>query len=152
LGIDRYDRPGLLHFGGNRDQCRDRYGHGSNGRDSFRLLDLYQHDEQAVDKKDISEDRINDAVRRIMRAKFALGLFEHPYPDPSFIQTVRSDAHVAIARQAVQESLVLLKNDNAALPIAKNTPKIFIAGQGADDIGMMCGGLDNFLAGPNRQH
>ena len=39
-----------------------------------------------------------------------------------------------------RESLVLLKNDNAALPIAKNTPKIFIAGQGADDIGMMCGG------------
>ena len=95
---------------------------------------------QAVDNKDISENRINDAVRRILRAKFALGLFEHPYPDPSFIQTVRSDAHVAIARQAVQESLVLLKNDNGTLPIAKETPKIFVAGQGADDIGMMCGG------------
>jgi beta-glucosidase len=95
---------------------------------------------QAVAKKDISEDRINDAVRRILRAKFALGLFEHPYPDPSFIQTVRSDAHVAVARQAVQESLVLLKNDNTALPIDKNTPKIYVAGQGADDIGMMCGG------------
>ncbi len=95
---------------------------------------------QAVAKKDISEDRINDAVRRILRAKFALGLFEHPYPDPSFIQTVRSDAHIAIARQAVQELLVLLKNDNSALPIAKDTPRIFVAGQGADDIGMMCGG------------
>lgn len=95
---------------------------------------------QAVDKNDISVDRINDAVSRILRAKFALGLFEHPYPDPAFIPTVRSDAHVAIARQAVQESLVLLKNDNTALPIAKNTPKILIAGQGADDIGMMCGG------------
>jgi beta-glucosidase len=95
---------------------------------------------QAVANKDISEDRINDAVSRILRAKFALGLFEHPYPDPSFIQTVRSDAHIAIARQAVQESLVLLKNDNTALPIAKDTPKIFVAGQGADDIGMMCGG------------
>ncbi len=95
---------------------------------------------QAVDANDISEDRINDAVRRILRAKFELGLFEHPYPDPTFIQTVRSDAHIAIARQAVQESLVLLKNENDALPIAKNTPKIFVAGQGADDIGMMCGG------------
>ena len=104
---------------------------------------------QAVAKKDISEERINDAVRRILRAKFALGLFEHPYPDPSFIQTVRSDAHIAIARQAVQELLVLLKNDNGALPIAKDTPKIYIAGQGADDIGMMCGGGD-FLARPNR--
>jgi beta-glucosidase len=95
---------------------------------------------QAVDKKDISEERINDAVRRILRVKFALGLFEHPYPDPTFIQTVRSDAHLAIARQAVRESLVLLKNDNSVLPIAKTTPKIFVAGQGADDIGMMCGG------------
>ena len=95
---------------------------------------------QAVDNKDITEDRINDAVRRILRAKFALGLFEHPFPDQTFISTIRSDTHIAIARQAVQESLVLLKNDNSALPIDKNTPKVFVAGQGADDIGMMCGG------------
>jgi beta-glucosidase len=95
---------------------------------------------QAVENQDIAEGRINDAVRRILRAKFSLGLFEHPYPDPAFIQTVRSDAHIAIARQAVQESLVLLKNENAALPISKNTSKILVAGQGADDIGMMCGG------------
>jgi len=95
---------------------------------------------QAVEKGEITEERINDAVRRILRAKFALGLFEHPFPDPIFIKTVRSDAHVAIARQAVQESLVLLKNDSAALPVSKNTPKILVAGQGADDIGMMCGG------------
>ncbi len=95
---------------------------------------------QAVDEDDISEERINDAVRRILRAKFALGLFEHPYPDPTFIQTIRSDEHVAIARQAVRESLVLLKNDNYALPIPKTTSEILISGQGADDIGMMCGG------------
>lgn len=95
---------------------------------------------QAVEKGEITEERINDAVRRILRAKFALGLFEHPFPDPIFIKTVRSDAHVAIARQAVQESLVLLKNDSAALPVSKNTTKILVAGQGADDIGMMCGG------------
>lgn len=95
---------------------------------------------QAVEKKDISEERIDDAVRRILRVKFALGLFEHPYPDSSFIQTVRSDSHVAIARQAVRESLVLLKNDNATLPLVKTTPKIYVAGQGADDVGMMCGG------------
>jgi len=95
---------------------------------------------QAVDNKDITEERINDAVRRILRAKFSLGLFEHPYPDPAFISTVRSAEHIAIARQAVQESMVLLKNDNAALPISKSTSKIFVAGQGADDIGMMCGG------------
>jgi len=95
---------------------------------------------QAVENKDISEERIDDAVRRILRVKFELGLFDHPYPDPSFIQTVRSDAHVELARQAVRESLVLLQNNNEALPIAKDTPTIYVAGQGADDIGIMCGG------------
>jgi beta-glucosidase len=95
---------------------------------------------QAIENEDILEERINDAVRRILRVKFALGLFEHPYPDPVFIQTVRSNKHIAIARQAVRESLVLLKNDNAALPISKKTSKILVAGQAADDIGMMCGG------------
>ncbi len=63
----------------------------------------------AVEKDDISEERINDAVRRILLAKFALGLFEHPYPDPTFIQTVRSEDHIALARQAVQESLSTTK-------------------------------------------
>jgi beta-glucosidase len=95
---------------------------------------------QAVEKKDISEERIDDAVRRILRAKFELGLFDKPYPAPNFIQTVRSDAHVDLARRAVRESLVLLQNNNTTLPIAKDTPTIYVAGQGADDIGMMCGG------------
>jgi beta-glucosidase len=95
---------------------------------------------QAVEKGDISEDRINDAVGRILTVKFTLGLFEQPYPGAEFVKTVRSEEHVAIARQAVQESLVLLKNDGNALPIAKDTRKIYVAGQAADDIGMMCGG------------
>jgi beta-glucosidase len=112
-------------------------------------MSFIQDLKQAVENEDISEERINDAVRRILCVKFALGLFEHPYPDPSFIQTVRSDEHLAIARQAVQESLVLLKNENAALPIAKNTPKILVAGQGADDIGMMCGGWTISWQGQN---
>jgi beta-glucosidase len=96
--------------------------------------------QQAVDKKDISIDRIDDAVRRILRTKFEMGLFDNPYPDPTYMQTVRSDEHIAIARQAVRESMVLLRNDNAALPISKTTPTILVAGPGADDIGMMCGG------------
>jgi len=61
-------------------------------------------------------------------------------PDPSYSQTVRSEAHRELARRAVRASLVLLKNDNAALPIAKDTPTIFVAGRGADNIGMQCGG------------
>jgi beta-glucosidase len=95
---------------------------------------------EAVNKGDISLDRIDDAVRRILRVKFAMGLFEHPFGDESLIPTVGSDEHRAVARQAVRESLVLLKNDNAALPIAKDAATIFVAGQGADNLGRQLGG------------
>ena len=54
--------------------------------------------------------RIDDAVRRILREKFELGLFEHPYASADRIDQVGSAAHRALARQAVAESQVLLKN------------------------------------------
>ena len=95
---------------------------------------------EAVDEGHVSIDRIDDAVRRILHAKFALGLFEHPYADPSLRGTVGSQAHRDLARQAVSQSLVLLKNVNYALPIPKDTPRIFVAGDGADNIGLQSGG------------
>lgn len=95
---------------------------------------------RAVMKGDIPLDRINDAVRRILTVKFQMGLFDHPFADESLITSVGSAEHRALARQAVSESLVLLKNDNAALPIAKNAASIFVAGAGADNIGIQCGG------------
>ncbi len=105
--------------------------------DYVRFINTMQ---QAVSKGDISVDRINDAVRRILTAKFRLGLFDHPNADPALLDTVGSDTHRALARQAVRESLVLLKNENSALPVSKNTAVIYVAGQGADDIGIQCGG------------
>lgn len=105
--------------------------------DYIRFIDMMK---LAVQNGDISEERIDDAVRRILRVKMELGLFEHPYADPALRETVGSDAHRTLARQAVRESLVLLKNEDAILPIAKDTPLIYVAGQGADDIGMQCGG------------
>ncbi len=95
---------------------------------------------QAVNNGDIPESRVDEAVRRILRVKFALGLFEHPMPDEKYQDTVRSREHLELARQAVHESLVLLKNDNNALPLKKDTPVIFIAGEGANDIGLQSGG------------
>ena len=95
---------------------------------------------EAVDEGHVSIDRIDDAVRRILRAKFMLGLFERPYADPSMNDTVGSQAHRDLARQAVSQSLVLLKNVNYALPIPKDTPRIFVAGDGADNIGLQSGG------------
>uniref|UniRef100_A0A7S1IGX3 beta-glucosidase n=1 Tax=Eutreptiella gymnastica TaxID=73025 RepID=A0A7S1IGX3_9EUGL len=94
---------------------------------------------EAVQKGDIPMERVDDAVRRILRVKIMAGLFERPMPDASLRQHVRSPAHVQLAREAVGKSLVLLQNDRSALPIAA-TARIVLAGRGADNIGMQCGG------------
>ncbi len=95
---------------------------------------------QAVNNGDIPESRVDDAVRRILRVKFALGLFERPMPETKYQSTVRSQEHLALARQAVRESLVLLTNNDDILPLSKDIAVIFIAGEGANDIGMQSGG------------
>lgn len=94
----------------------------------------------AIENGDISLNRVDDAVRRILRVKFMMGLFERPFSDRELLDTVGSEEHRAIARQAVRESLVLLRNENQALPIAKDVGVIFVAGQGANDIGLQSGG------------
>jgi beta-glucosidase len=83
--------------------------------------------------------RIDDAVSRILRAKFQLGLFEHPFTDRTHIGTVGSPAHRAVARRAVAESQVLLKNDHHTLPL-KPSQRIYVAGANADDLGNQAGG------------
>jgi beta-glucosidase len=88
----------------------------------------------------IAMSRIDDANRRILTKKFELGLFERPLTDRSFTPTVGNAAHRALARQAVRESLVLLKNAGNVLPIAAANNKIFVAGKNADNIGFQSGG------------
>jgi beta-glucosidase len=95
---------------------------------------------RAVDAGDVPLDRIDDAVHRILRVKFELGLFERPYADPALLSQVGSDEHRALARAAVRQSLVLLKNENGALPLDKETPVIYVAGEAANDLGIMSGG------------
>lgn len=95
---------------------------------------------EAVGRGDVPQDRIDDAVRRILTAKVMLGLFEHPYHDPALLETFGGPSHRQLARRAVRSSLVLLKNENHALPIRRETPLLFVAGEGADDIGIQCGG------------
>ena len=94
----------------------------------------------AVENGDIPLERVDDAVRRILTVKFALGLFERPFSDPELTDVVGSDAHRALAREAVAKSAVLLKDDDDILPLRVDTPLIFLAGEGADDIGLQCGG------------
>ena len=95
---------------------------------------------KAVEQGDISMARIDDAVTRILTAKFALGLFDQPFGRPELAETVGSAEHRALARQAVRESAVLLKNTDQTLPIAKEISRLYVAGRGADDIGLQSGG------------
>jgi beta-glucosidase len=88
----------------------------------------------------VSTSRIDDANRRILTKKFELGLFERPRTDRSFTPTVGNAAHRTLARQAVRESLVLLKNAGNVLPLATANNKIFVAGKSADNIGLQSGG------------
>jgi hypothetical protein len=84
--------------------------------------------------------RIDDANRRILTKKFELGLFERPLTDRTFTSTVGSAAHRTLARQAVRESQVLLKNRFGVLPLPKTGPKYLVAGRNADNIGHQSGG------------
>ena len=96
--------------------------------------------DRAVEEGDISEERIDDAVRRILRAKFALGLFENPFGNEALLDTVGSDEHREVARQAVRESLVLLQNRDGVLPLSTDAERIFVSGIPADDVGIQSGG------------
>lgn len=92
----------------------------------------------AVVNNDISMGRIDDAVSRILRAKLSLGLFAQPMQKFD-LNNVGSVDHRLLARKAVAESLVLLKNNNA-LPINKKIENILIVGKGANDVGIQSGG------------
>ncbi|MGL1902854.1 MAG: glycoside hydrolase family 3 C-terminal domain-containing protein [Fibrobacterales bacterium] len=87
----------------------------------------------------VSTNRINDAVKRILLMKYRLDLFENPWVKRELHSQVGSAAHRDLARQAVRESLVLLKNENNALPLSKNE-KVVVVGPWASKIGAQSGG------------
>ncbi|CAI0384763.1 unnamed protein product [Linum tenue] len=83
---------------------------------------------------------IDDAVRRVLRVKFTMGLFENPLADETLVNHLGSHEHRELAREAVRKSLVLLKNTNSMLPLPKKGSKILVAGAHADNLGYQCGG------------
>ena len=87
--------------------------------------------------------RIDDAVTRILRVKFAMGLMEPGKSfkvDKQFLDAFGGASHRAVARQAVRESIVVLKNEHNALPLARTAKRIHVAGVSANDLGDQCGG------------
>ncbi|HEY3052113.1 MAG TPA: glycoside hydrolase family 3 N-terminal domain-containing protein [Thermoanaerobaculia bacterium] len=94
----------------------------------------------AVKDGRLSESVIDSSVRRILRAKFALGLFERPYVDEQREKAiVLAKEHVDAARRVAQKSIVLLKNDQALLPLSKNAGTIAVIGPLADSKADMLG-------------
>ena len=92
-----------------------------------------------VNSGEVPMSRIDDAVARILKAKFELGLFEHPFTDRRHIDDIGSPAHRAVAREAVAESQVLLRNQQHTLPLSSKAP-VYVAGSNADNIGNQAGG------------
>ena len=88
----------------------------------------------------VNMSRIDDAVRRILRQKFRLGLFENPFPNEELIAKIGNSSHRKIAKQAVRESLVLLKNKDKLLPLSKEMKKIVVVGEHANSSGLQSGG------------
>lgn len=105
--------------------------------DADRFMDTLL---SAVNNGDVSIERIDDAVSRILTVKFNMGLFENPFSNPDLLETVGSDEHRELARQAVAESQVLLKNEGNLLPLSSDIERVFVAGVAADDIGIQAGG------------
>ena len=101
-------------------------------------LPVFNTVKEAVDEGLILEERLDDAVRRILRIKFRSGIMDNPMTDRTLLEKAGSDEHRAIAREAVQKSQVLLKNDGF-LPLDK-TKNYLVIGSGANDIGKQCGG------------
>jgi beta-glucosidase len=98
---------------------------------------------QLVKEGAVPMSRIDDAVTRILRVKFAMGLMDEnrsQLADRSLHKTFGSAEHRQVAREAVRQSLVLLKNQNRVLPLSKTAARIHVGGKSADDLGNQCGG------------
>ena len=87
----------------------------------------------------VKQERIDDAVRRVLRMKFRLGLFEKPYWDKAEYPEFGSAAHEAEAKKAADESITLLKNENNILPI-KQGARILVTGPNANSMRTLNGG------------
>jgi beta-glucosidase len=101
-------------------------------------LSGYGYDKEllaAVQQKLVTPEVLDRAVGRVLRVKFELGLFENPYVDPrQAAKQVKTPATVQLARQVAQESIVLLKNEQNLLPLAKTLQRIAVIGPNADNI------------------
>ena len=98
-----------------------------------RVLDL-------LESGDLSAARIDESVRRVLEAKFRLGLFEDPYVEADRVEQVGTDDHRAVAREAARESMTLLRNEDEVLPLDTSLDSIAVLGPNADNLRNQFGG------------
>jgi len=104
-----------------------------------KTTDFCDHLIELVEEGRITEERLDLSVRRILRVKFQIGLFDNPYPTNEYIDLIGSEDHHSKAREATEESLVLMKNENDLLPLSRSQ-KILLAGPNADLKKVLAGG------------
>jgi len=102
-------------------------------------LSFMQIVRELIDEGKITEERINQSVRRILKLKFDLGLFENPYPRTDRLNRIGSEEHIALATELAGKSIVLLKNEDDLLPIANDDKKILVTGFAAHSKKMLNG-------------
>ncbi|EKE06902.1 MAG: hypothetical protein ACD_18C00242G0001, partial [uncultured bacterium] len=106
----------------------------------FDYKDFVSNMQKAVVNGDITKERIDDAVKRILTVKFETGLFDRPQASAEGLSVIGNEEHREIAREAVRKSQVLLKNKNSVLPLSKTLKKIIVAGSSSDNLGRQAGG------------
>ncbi|MDF1497517.1 MAG: glycoside hydrolase family 3 protein [Patescibacteria group bacterium] len=106
----------------------------------FDYKDFISNMLAALSSGDITKERIDDAVKRILTVKFETGLFDRPQAQPEGLSIIGNNQHREIAREAVRKSQVLLENKNSLLPLPKSLGKIIVAGSSADNLGRQAGG------------
>ncbi len=126
------------------------------GMDMFMITSKWRefisHVRQHIASGRVSIDRIDDAVRRILRVKLRFGMFSKPRPAQRKLSLDHSSfgsaAHREVAREAVRKSLVLLKNEDDILPLSKHA-RILVTGKNAHNRGHQCGGFTVAWQGVN---
>jgi len=100
---------------------------------------FYDHLLELVREGSVPMSRIDEAVSRILKVKFRLGLFENPYPDKKLSKKLASKESTAINRQAACEAITLLKNEKQLLPLSKSA-KVLVTGPSANLLSVLNGG------------
>ncbi len=115
-----------------------------------RYREFFETLKQLVNEGRVSMARIDDAVKRILRVKAAMGLLDRKrshLADRKLWKKFGSSEHRQLARELVRQSVVVLKNDGETLPISKQAQRIHVAGKSANDLGNQCGGWTIYWQG-----